>query len=230
MAKLKSLLRKLVAALLLGFHSIPTYAFIVNPLIGMVAPIGVEWVLLSPWSPFYWFRETRWLVFDMISLPNFDGLNPNTIIGWSIFLVGVSVFSAAAIQFLTKRKEGFLTTGVYSKVRHPQYLGIILATLGFTFTSERPMAWIAWLNLTFLYLLLANSEEKILQKKHREEIQRYKQQVPFIIPLLPTSIAKRIPTPRSRIKKYLILLFVYFSTMIISWIITKQFSYHPGPF
>lgn len=223
-------MRKLVAAFLLAFHSIPAYACIANPLIGMIAPIGVEWLLLSSWSPFYWFWETRWLVFNMISIPNFYGINPNPIIGWTLFAVGFITFLVAFIQFFSKRKEGFVTTGLYSKARHPQYLGIILATLGFTFTSERPMAWIAWLNLTFLYLLLANAEEKILHKKYGEAIQSYMQQVPFILPLLPRSISKRLPTPKSKLTKYLILLFVYFSTITIAWIVLKQFSYNPGPF
>ena len=143
MVDLRSLLRRLVAIILLGFHSIPAYACIANPLIGMIAPIGVEWLLLSPWSPFHRFWQTRWLVFNMISIPNLYGINLNPILGWTLFAVGFSIFLLAFIQFLTKRKLRFVTTGLYSKVRHPQYLGIIIATLGFTFTSERPMAWIA---------------------------------------------------------------------------------------
>ena len=226
----KSLLRKLAALVLLAFHSIPTYVCIANPLIGMIAPIGVEWLLLSPWSPFYRFWETRWLVFNMISIPNLYNINPNPIIGWTLFAVGFSIFLVAFTQFLTKRKKGLVTTGLYSKVRHPQYLGIIIATLGFTITSERPMAWIAWLNLTFLYFLLAGSEEKILQKKYGKEIQTYKQQVPFILPLLSPSISKQLPTPKSKLRKYLILIFVYFLIMTVAWIVLKQFSYNPGPF
>jgi len=230
MADLKSLLRKLIAAFLLVIHSIPASVCIANPLIGMIAPIGVEWLLLSPWSPFYWFWETRWLVFNMISIPNLYGINPNPIIGWSLFAIGFCIFLVAAIQFFTKRKEGFVTTGLYSKVRHPQYLGIIVATLGFTFTSERPMAWIAWLNLTFMYLLLANSEEKILQEKHEEKIQTYKRQVPFIIPLLSPSVSKRLPIPKTKLKRYVSLILLYLTTMILAWTVLKQFSYYPGPF
>jgi protein-S-isoprenylcysteine O-methyltransferase Ste14 len=226
----KSLLRRLVAIILLAFHAIPTYVCIANPLIGMIAPIGVEWLLLSPWSPFYWFWETRWLVFDMISIPVFHGVNLNLIVGWALFAVGISIFSVAAIEFFTERKEGLVTAGLYSRIRHPQYLGIITATLGFTLASERPMSWIAWLNLTFLYLLLANSEEKALKKKYEKEIQTYEQQVPFILPLLSPNISKRVPTPKSKLAKYTILLLVYFSIMIIAWIILKQFAYHPGPF
>jgi protein-S-isoprenylcysteine O-methyltransferase Ste14 len=195
----------------------------------MIAPIGAEWLLLSPWSPFYRFWETRWLVFTMVSIPNFYNINPNPIIGWGVFAVGFSIFLVAAIQFFIKRKKGFVKTGLYSKVRHPQYLGIILATLGFTFTSERPMAWIAWLNLVFLYLLLASAEEKILQKKYGEEIQRYKQQTSFILPLLSPSVSKRLPIPKSKFKGYVFLLLIYLATIILAWIILKQFSYIPEP-
>ena len=230
MSRIKSLLRGLVAIILLIFHSIPTYACIANPLIGMIAPIGVEWLLLSPWSPFYWFWETRWLVFDMISIPTLCGANLNPIVGWSLSATGVCLFLVAAIQFFTKRREGFVTAGLYSRVRHPQYLGIIIATLGFTFTSERPMSWIAWLNLTFLYLLLANSEGKAMKKKYEKEAQAYEQQVPFILPLLSPNISKRVPTPKSKLGKFAVLLFVYVSIMTIAWIILKEFAYHPGPF
>lgn len=227
MVDLQSLLRKLVAAVLLVFHAIPTYACIANPLIGMIAPIGIEWFLLSPWSPFHWFWETRWLVFTMVTIPNFNSINPNPIIGWTLFAIGLSIFLTAFTQFLTKRKQGFVTNGLYSKVRHPQYLGIILATLGFTFVSERPMAWISWLNLVFAYTLLANYEEKILKEKYREETQRYRQQVPFILPLLSLKISKRLPTPKSKLKRYTLITFTYLTTMILAWIILKQFSYAP---
>jgi len=224
MFNLRSLLRKLLALILLCLHSIPVSACIANPLIGMIAPIGVEWFLLSPWNPFTWFRETKWLVFDMISLPNCYGTNLNPIVGWGVFAVGLFIFVVASIQFFGRYKKGFVTTGLYSRVRHPQYLGIILTTLGFTFLSERPIAWISWLNLTSLYLLLASIEEKILQKKYGEQFQTYKQRIPFILPFV------TLPIPKSRLQKYLTILFIYLTTMIASWIVLKQFSYHPGPF
>lgn len=226
----KSFFRKLVAVFLLAFHAIPTSILIANPLIGMIEPILVEWFLLSPWNPFYAFYETRWLVFNKISIPNLGGVNLNPLVGWSLFAIGFCFFLMAAVQFLTRRKEGFVTAGLYSKVRHPQYLGIIIATLGFTFTSERPMAWIAWLNLTFLYILLADSEERILEKNHRGEIQIYKQNVPFILPFLPPNITRKLPTPKSKLGKWLILLLTYFLMIAIAWLILKQFSYNPGPF
>lgn len=224
MLNLRSLLRKLLAIILVFLHAIPTTACIANPLIGMLAPIGFEWFLLSPWNPLMWSAQTKWLVLDMISIPNLYDINPNPIVGWSLFAIGLFIFVVAFVQFFSRRKKGFVTTGLYSKVRHPQYLGIILATAGFTFLSERPIAWISWLNLTFLYLLLASFEEKIIQKNYGEQFQAYRQQVPFILPFV------RFPIPKSRPRKYITILLIYITTMITSWIILKQFSYHPGPF
>jgi len=224
MSDLESLLRRVAALLLLGFHSVPSAVFIWNPLIGMVYPVAIEWLLLSPWSPFYYFWETRWLVFDKVSIPNLYCINPNAIVGWSLFAVGTVIFLVAFVQFLQNRKKGFVETGLYSKIRHPQYLGIILATLGFTFTSERPMAWIAWFNLVFLYLLLASGEENIIQKDYEEKFQTYKRQVPFILPLL------WFPFPKSRSKKYLAVFLIYLVTLILAWTILRQLSYNPGPF
>jgi len=221
MVSLTDLARKLLSAVLLVFHSVPTYACIANPLIGMIAPIGVEWLLLSPWSPFYWFLETRWLVFTMISIPDFNGINLNPVVGWSLFLVGFAIFLIAFIQFFNERKRGFVKTGLYSVVRHPQYLGIIMATLGFTFTSERPMAWVSWLTLVFLYLLLASGEERILHEKYGEELQKYRQQVAFILPWL------HFPIPESRQKRYLFLIVIYLLVLTMAWVVLSRFSYSP---
>ena len=227
MANFKNFFRKLVAAVLLVCHFVPTSAVILNPLIGMIAPIGVEWLLLSPWSPFYMLWETRWLVFMMVSIPNINGTNPNTLIGWTLSAIGLLLFLIAFIQFFAKRKEGFITTGLYSKVRHPQYLGIITATLGFTITSERPIAWISWLTLTFLYLLLANTEENNIHKKYGQQYETYKQKTPFIVPYAPPNITEKLPTPKSRLKKYALLILIYITMITITWIILKEAAYKP---
>jgi protein-S-isoprenylcysteine O-methyltransferase Ste14 len=225
MTDTKKFLRKLVATVFLVCHFVPTSAVILNPLIGMIAPIGVEWILLSPWSPFYMLWETRWLVFMMVSIPNINGINPNPLVGWTLFAIGLFLFLAAFIQFLAKRKESFMVSGLYSKVRHPQYLGIITATLGFTITSERPIAWISWLTLTSLYLLLANTEENHIHKKYGQQYENYRQRVPFIMPCTPPNITEKLPIPKPKLKKYSLLIYVIM--IIIAWIILKEVSYKP---
>jgi protein-S-isoprenylcysteine O-methyltransferase Ste14 len=166
----------------------------------------------------------------MASIPMVYGLDINPIVGWSLCAIGISVFLVAAFQFFEKRNEGFVMTGLYSKVRHPQYLGIIIATLGFTVVSERPMAWIAWLTLTFIYFLLALREEEILKKKFESEIETYRRQVPFFLPLISSRISEKIPVPRSNLRRYLLVFLLYFSAAAITWFILKYSSYYPSSF
>ena len=99
-----------------------------------------------------------------------------------------------------QKKEGLITSGPYRLVRHPQYLGMILSTLGFTSWS----VWIlnntfgiGFLNATqtigvwfielFAYILLAYVEEHYLFRNYGESFENYKIQVPFFIPFLRTN-------------------------------------------
>jgi protein-S-isoprenylcysteine O-methyltransferase Ste14 len=228
--RLKSLLRRVAAILLWCFYVFPTYVCVANPLIGMIAPVGVEWFLLSAWSPFYSFWDSRWLVFNKVSIPDFFGFDSNPIVGWSLLVAGLSIFLSSVIQFLAEHGEGLVMSGLYSKVRHPQYFGIIIATLGFTVASERPMSWIAWLTLTYMYVLLALREEEIVRKKYEREAQKYTEQVPFLLPLVSSKISKNLPVPRSYLGRYLFVLFLYSSTIIIACFVLKNLSYGPGHF
>ena len=87
------------------------------------------------------------------------------------------------------RGRKLVTSGLYSVVRHPQYLGIILATLGLTLESSagggtRLISLIAWTLLIVAYVWLAYREESSLQEKYGTEFLAYKKKVPFILPLI----------------------------------------------
>ena len=83
-------------------------------------------------------------------------------------------------------------------VRHPQYFGIVVVTLGITirciqsgFGGGSKVVPI-WLIQVLGYVLLAGYEEQHLMNEHEEEYQRYKQKGPFIFPV-PT--VTKIPEP-----------------------------------
>lgn len=105
------------------------------------------------------------------------------VFGFLLFLSGIAIFVVALIQLLRGKK--LVTSGLYSVVRHPQYLGIILATLGLTLLEKdvRLISPIAWTLLIVAYVWLAYREESNLQEKYGEEFQAYKKKVPFILPL-----------------------------------------------
>ncbi|MFQ6064478.1 MAG: methyltransferase family protein, partial [Candidatus Bathyarchaeia archaeon] len=110
----------------------------------------------------------------------------------------ILVYSVAHLRI--KRHEGLVTSGPYRLVRHPQYLGMILSTLGLTSWS----VWIlnntfgigflspsqtigVWFIELFAYILLAYVEELDLSRRYGESFENYKSEVPFFIPFLPTS-------------------------------------------
>jgi protein-S-isoprenylcysteine O-methyltransferase Ste14 len=182
--KVKGVLDRFVAGGLLIFHSFPALAWILEPgLYGMFVPAGIFTLLCSPSNVLFAVPQTRWLLRGV--LPSSDTL---AVFGFLLFLSGIAIFVVALIQLL--RGKNLVTSGLYSVVRHPQYLGIILATLGLTLSEStlgsgtRLISLIAWTLLIVAYVWLAYREESSLQEKYGTEFLAYKKKVPFILPLI----------------------------------------------
>lgn len=196
--KAKGVFDRLVAGGFLIFHSFPALAWFVEPsLYIMCFPVGIFALLCSPSNPLFALPHTRWLLTVVVSvshLPPTDVvvilyLPPEfavilTVLGVLLFLSGTAIFITALVQLLRKKK--LVTSGLYSVIRHPQYLGIILATLGLTVLQMdvRLMSLMAWVMLILAYVWLAYREESNLQEKYGEEFLAYKRKVPFILPLI----------------------------------------------
>ena len=75
--------------------------------------------------------------------------------------------------------EGLVTTGVFSKMRHPMYLSLILMYLGL------PIAWgVVWMLLPSLFfsaltVLTAIKEEGFLLRRFGHQYEQYIQEVPW---------------------------------------------------
>jgi protein-S-isoprenylcysteine O-methyltransferase Ste14 len=82
----------------------------------------------------------------------------------------------------THRTEEVVTSGVYSIVRHPQYLGGLLAHVGISFLLS------AWLSLLFtplvvvLLYVVSRKEEEELIKEFGKEYEDYKKKVSMFMP------------------------------------------------
>jgi protein-S-isoprenylcysteine O-methyltransferase Ste14 len=82
----------------------------------------------------------------------------------------------------THRAEEVVTSGVYSLVRHPQYLGGLLAHVGISFLLS------AWLSLLFtplvvvLLYVVSRKEEEELVKEFGKEYEDYKKKVSMFMP------------------------------------------------
>jgi protein-S-isoprenylcysteine O-methyltransferase Ste14 len=82
----------------------------------------------------------------------------------------------------THRTERIVTDGVYSVVRHPQYLGGFLAHIGVSILLS---AWLSTITTPLIFLLLlliSYKEEKELIKEFGREYEKYKENVSMFIP------------------------------------------------
>jgi protein-S-isoprenylcysteine O-methyltransferase Ste14 len=85
-----------------------------------------------------------------------------------------------------RAKNQLVTTGIYGHVRHPQYLGFMLITLGMNVLWVTIPTLLLWPILVIVYYRLAKEEDKEMEKRFGEEYQKYKQIVPMFIPHLRT--------------------------------------------
>lgn len=117
----------------------------------------------------------------------------------ALLIIGLIILVYSIIHLEMRKKGGLVTSGPYRLVRHPQYFGIILSTLGLTSWSVwilnntfgigflNPLQTIAvWFIELFAYALLAYIEELYFAKTHGEAFENYKDHVPFLIPFFNT--------------------------------------------
>jgi protein-S-isoprenylcysteine O-methyltransferase Ste14 len=136
-------------------------------------------------------------------------------VGRAIALIGVVVLLFAATQLLWNRHKGvvLIKTGMYSVVRHPQFSGIIIITIGLTVmvltnsTDNLFQIVDLWLIQILGYIAIARYEEWCLSKKIGEDYRQYKRKVPF---LFTVKCPSRIPET----------LFTIFIAVILSLILT----------
>lgn len=113
------------------------------------------------------------------------------IVGRIILLIGLAILLVAAAQWLWNhhKKVGLYKTGIYGKIRHPQFTGIIITTMGLTVMSSTMGAHGSrrivglWLLQVLGYIVIAYYEERTLTKKFSEEYKEYKRKVPFLFPI-----------------------------------------------
>ena len=83
-----------------------------------------------------------------------------------------------------RAKNQLVTTGIYSYVRHPQYLGFLLITLGMNIQWATLVTLFLWPALVVLYYDLAKKEDEKMEEKFKEEYQTYSRSTPIFIPRL----------------------------------------------
>jgi protein-S-isoprenylcysteine O-methyltransferase Ste14 len=84
----------------------------------------------------------------------------------------------------THRPTHIITTGVYSRIRHPQYLGAMLSHIGITFLVSGFYSLLVTPLVIVINSLLCWKEEKELLREFGDAYSQYKKQVPMFFPIL----------------------------------------------
>lgn len=171
-----------------------SFAGYLVPLVQSLPPLGVWTGLMTlPFASYLIMIFTNLPVSLPRALSEF--FVPFLILEKALVIIGLFVLVYSVVYLGINKKEGLVTSGPYRLVRHPQYLGMILSTVGLTSWS----VWIlnnflgfgflspfqtmcVWFIELFAYILLAHIEELFLSRNYGVTFEDYKSQVPFLIP------------------------------------------------
>ncbi|TSA22201.1 isoprenylcysteine carboxylmethyltransferase family protein [bacterium] len=131
---------------------------------------------------------TRWLTAfflpHMVVPPN-GVLTIIRILGSVFFVAGVLVFLVCAGQvYLGKLfKRGAATKGLYTLIRHPQYVGLAFAALGLAIMWPRFLTLFLLSVMLLLYYILAKDEERRMINRFGEGYAAYMNRTGMFVPL-----------------------------------------------
>jgi protein-S-isoprenylcysteine O-methyltransferase Ste14 len=103
-----------------------------------------------------------------------------------VFIGGGFILISAGWKVLydAQRRGALATTGVYGRVRHPQYVGFVLVMFGFLLQWPTLLTLAMFPILVFMYVRLARLEEREALSEFGSSYERYMRQVPAFIPKL----------------------------------------------
>ncbi|MCD6403684.1 MAG: isoprenylcysteine carboxylmethyltransferase family protein [Nanoarchaeota archaeon] len=108
---------------------------------------------------------------------------------WAIKVLGLRV--ATVTSEITNKKFELKTSGPYSFVRHPIYLGEWIVGLGVFFVTGYTIFLLSLVVSLPLFHLIMNFEEKALKIKFGEDYERYAKNTPRFLPLRSSIKGKR---------------------------------------
>jgi protein-S-isoprenylcysteine O-methyltransferase Ste14 len=184
--------------------AIMLYFIIAFEVLIMISPFAG--LFYSVFNPFLLetakYPATRWLsafYLPHMVLPQDSLLWFVRVMGSVMFVLGTVIFLVCAVQIYTAKftKRGAVLSGLYSFVRHPQYLALGMAGLGLAILWPRFLTIVLWLAMIFVYYALAKDEERRMLKAHKEAYGTYMKKTGMF---LPKGIEKLL-SPSSRIGK-----------------------------
>lgn len=111
----------------------------------------------------------------------------------STILIGAGLILMAVGWREVYFSEGrLIITGIYSKVRHPQYTGFILVLIGFLIQWPTIITLIMFPFLVYMYYRLARREEKEMVERFGDEYREYMRRTNMFLPYLKMNLVTKI--------------------------------------
>lgn len=147
-------------------------------------------------------------------------------LGIALFMGGLVAFAVGAFQIYRAkllRKEA-VVGGLYKYIRHPQYLALIVSSIGMALIWPRFLVLIGTVTVVFLYIALAKAEERICLERYKGYDKYMKQTGMF----LPHRFSPRVGEPlgTSRWARLATWLLAYVVTLAIALSIAAALRLH----
>jgi methanethiol S-methyltransferase len=97
-------------------------------------------------------------------------------------MLGGLLLMAAGWRRIHAAQGTLVTEGVYARMRHPQYTGLFLITIGMLVQWPTLITALTWPLLIVVYYRLARREEREVETQFGDVYRRYKTEVPMFIP------------------------------------------------
>jgi protein-S-isoprenylcysteine O-methyltransferase Ste14 len=79
-----------------------------------------------------------------------------------------------------------LTEGILGFTRNPMYLGVLLIYPSFIILTGSLLGLLFWFCIIFVYNMIVDYEENVIEEKFGEEYREYKKKVPKWLPFIPS--------------------------------------------
>ena len=99
-------------------------------------------------------------------------------------MLGGLVLMAAGWRRIHAAQGELVTDGLYARVRHPQYTGLFLITVGMLVQWPTIITVLTWPALLLIYYRLARREEREAQERFGDAYRAYRARVPMFVPRL----------------------------------------------
>ncbi len=101
-------------------------------------------------------------------------------------------------QLIYRGGEQLVIEGVYQHVRHPQYLGLTLITVGMLIQWPTLLTAAMWPILTIAYYRLARREEREIEARYGDAYRQYRARTPMLVPSLTAILSRTFMTREER--------------------------------